>query len=68
MFEILSFPNGSVNGSTTCVDVVILDNFAFGETNLYFWLRIIFIERNVVAHVSQALIHIIDNDGKLKIF
>ena len=65
--ETLSFPNGSMNGSTTCVGVVILDNFAFGKTRLYFWLHIILIERNVVAHISKALIHIIDNDGKLKI-
>ena len=62
--ETLSFPNGSMNGSTTCVGVVILDNFAFGKTRLYFWLHIILIERNVVAHISEAVIHIIDNDGK----
>ena len=66
--ETLLFPNGSVNGATACVDVVILDNSVFGKTRLYFWLHIILIERNVVAHISQAFIHIIDNDGKLQIF
>ena len=62
--ETLSFPNGSVTGATTCVGVVILDNFVLGKTRLYFWLHIILIERNVEAHFSKALIHIIDNDGK----
>ena len=59
----LSFPKGSNNGDTACVDVYIIDDKAFEKTEV-FLLHIGAIEKNIIIHRPYFVpIYIIDNEG-----
>ena len=63
----LTFPEGSRNGETSCVDISIVDDLAFEKLEV-FLLHIGAIEKNIIIHKPYYVpIFIYDDEGELLI-
>lgn len=65
--EVLTFPEGSIEGARSCLNISILDDMAFEKTE-YFTVDIGNTPGNVQVHIASTSVHIMDDDSKWNIY